>query len=170
MILILQRKRFTNLHYYMLLIQLQNHHHTYEARMPEILRVISKIFEATLLKWNLHAEILRSATLFFTYTVLSSIVCDSLIVLAKRFAFITTYPHNYSLCSKSNHLVYGDVNASGRAMLHAITYHHLRYLLLTHSYPTLIARFMRPTWGPSGADRTQVCPMLTLWTLFSGKC
>ena len=30
-----------------------------------------------------------------------------------------------------------------------------------------IARFMRPTWGPSGADRTQVGPMLAPWTLLS---
>ena len=28
---------------------------------------------------------------------------------------------------------------------------------------TLIARFMGPTWGPSGADRTQVGPMLAPW-------
>ena len=34
----------------------------------------------------------------------------------------------------------------------------------------LIARFMRPTWGPSGADRTQVGPMLAPWTLQSGQC
>ena len=34
---------------------------------------------------------------------------------------------------------------------------------------TLIARFMGPTWGPSGADRTQVGPMLVPWTLLSGK-
>ena len=34
---------------------------------------------------------------------------------------------------------------------------------------TLIARFMGPTWGPSGTDRTQVGPMLALWTLLSGK-
>ena len=34
---------------------------------------------------------------------------------------------------------------------------------------TLIARFMGPTWGPSGADRTQVGPMLAPWTLLSGK-
>ena len=27
----------------------------------------------------------------------------------------------------------------------------------------LIARFMRPTWGPSGANRTQVGPMMALW-------
>ena len=32
----------------------------------------------------------------------------------------------------------------------------------------LIARFMGPTWGPSGADRTQVGPMLAPWTLLSG--
>ena len=32
----------------------------------------------------------------------------------------------------------------------------------------LIARFMGPTWGPSGADRTQVGPMLVPWTLLSG--
>ena len=33
---------------------------------------------------------------------------------------------------------------------------------------SLIARFMGPTWGPSGADRTQVGPMLAPWTLLSG--
>ena len=33
---------------------------------------------------------------------------------------------------------------------------------------TLIARFVGPTWGPSGADRTQVGPMLDPWTLLSG--
>ena len=33
----------------------------------------------------------------------------------------------------------------------------------------LIARFMWPTWGPSGTDRTQVGPMLAPWTLLSGS-
>ena len=32
---------------------------------------------------------------------------------------------------------------------------------------SLIARFMGPTWGPSGAGRTQVGPMLAPWTLLS---
>ena len=32
----------------------------------------------------------------------------------------------------------------------------------------LIARFMGLSWGPSGADRTQVGPMLAPWTLLSG--
>ena len=36
--------------------------------------------------------------------------------------------------------------------------------------PALIARFMGSTWGPSGADRTQVGPMLAPWTLLSGWC
>ena len=33
---------------------------------------------------------------------------------------------------------------------------------------SLIARFMGPTWGPSGADRIHVGPMLAPWTLLSG--
>ena len=37
-----------------------------------------------------------------------------------------------------------------------------------HTESSLIARFMGPTWGPSGADRTQVGPMLDPWTLLSG--
>ena len=33
---------------------------------------------------------------------------------------------------------------------------------------SLIARFMGPTWGPSGADRIQVGPMLALWNFLTG--
>ena len=33
---------------------------------------------------------------------------------------------------------------------------------------TLIARFMGPTWGPSGAARTQLGPMLAPWTCYLG--
>ena len=39
---------------------------------------------------------------------------------------------------------------------------------ITRKWLSLIARFMGPTWGPSGADRTQVSPMLAPWTLLSG--
>ena len=34
---------------------------------------------------------------------------------------------------------------------------------------TMIARFIGPTWGPSGAVRTRVGPMLAPWTLLSGN-
>ena len=46
--------------------------------------------------------------------------------------------------------------------------HPLRYNLCVPDSLSLIARFMGPTWGPSEADRTQVGPMLALWTLLSG--
>ena len=42
-----------------------------------------------------------------------------------------------------------------------------KLILLLYS---LIAKFMGPTWDPSGADRTQVGPMLAPWTLLSGIC
>ena len=41
----------------------------------------------------------------------------------------------------------------------------------SHVWPSilpLIARFMGPTWGLAGADRTQVRPILAPWTLLSG--
>ena len=41
-------------------------------------------------------------------------------------------------------------------------------LLLTE-INSLIARFMGPNWGPSGADRTQVSPMLAPWTSLLGS-
>ena len=41
-------------------------------------------------------------------------------------------------------------------------------LLCVRMITALIAWFMGPTWGPPGADRTQVGPMLALWTLLSG--
>ena len=41
-------------------------------------------------------------------------------------------------------------------------------VLMERSILTLIARFMGPTWGPSGADRTQVGPVLAPRTLPSG--
>ena len=35
---------------------------------------------------------------------------------------------------------------------------------------SLIARFKGPIWDPSGADRSQVGPMLAPWTLLSEMC
>ena len=35
---------------------------------------------------------------------------------------------------------------------------------------TLIARFMGPTWGPSGADRTEMGLMLSPWTFLPENC
>ena len=38
----------------------------------------------------------------------------------------------------------------------------------SYAEATLITRFMGPTWGPSGADRPRVGPMLSPWSLLSG--
>ena len=43
-------------------------------------------------------------------------------------------------------------------------YIYITELSLLSTSTSLIARFMGPTWGPSGADRTQVGPMLAPWT------
>ena len=42
------------------------------------------------------------------------------------------------------------------------------YMMRSSVMTSLITSFMGPTWGPSGADRTQVGPMLAPWTLLSG--
>ena len=52
---------------------------------------------------------------------------------------------------------------------HVFTLPPIHIQTLPYPWPTLIARFMGPTWGPSGADRTQVGPMLAPWTLLSGR-
>ena len=46
--------------------------------------------------------------------------------------------------------------------------HPINPMLFPTGNHSPIARFMGTTWGPSGADRTQVGPMLTPWTVLSG--
>ena len=57
-----------------------------------------------------------------------------------------------------------QINNIGRGKITGKT-----WVMYTNTKTTLIARFMGPTWVPSGADRTQVGPMLVPWTLLSGK-
>ena len=52
----------------------------------------------------------------------------------------------------------------------ACWYHGEIIILFTSNNTSLIARFMGPTWCPSGADRTDVGPMLAPWNLLSGIC
>ena len=57
-----------------------------------------------------------------------------------------------------------------KSWCHAHMYLHIRAQHISHlDSLTQIARFMGLTWGPPGADRTQVGPMLAPWTLLSGK-
>ena len=63
------------------------------------------------------------------------------------------------------------VETTGR--IHPVVMIHLvetskQEMIRNLCFSSLIARFMWPTWCPSGADRTQVDPMLATWTLLSG--
>ena len=61
--------------------------------------------------------------------------------------------------------------AINQRMLHGIFYLWTLLIVIididSMDAAALIARFMGPTWGPSGADRTPVGPMLVPWTLQS---
>ena len=57
---------------------------------------------------------------------------------------------------------------SGSNNGHQVDMPYLGFWACLVSVVFLITRFMGPTWGPSGADRTQVGPMLAPWTFLSG--
>ena len=88
--------------------------------------------------------------------------------------------HNTLMVSATHHPNVAEVSISG---LHGPIRGHLLMLLLPHGgipFPwsnrmtvmlrstSLMARFMGPIWGPSGANRTQMGPMFAPWTLLSG--
>ena len=56
--------------------------------------------------------------------------------------------HNKIVCTFYGHTVYEFLMAE------------LVVNIILHDWCPLVARFMGPTWGPHGADRTQVGPML----------
>ena len=62
------------------------------------------------------------------------------------------------------------IESSGYIVSYLTPYQPVLYIHRPQSWPalSLIASFMGPTWGPTGADRTQVGPMLAPWTLLSG--
>ena len=59
-----------------------------------------------------------------------------------------------------------DDNTISICMIHSLSTNHPN---TKEEYISLIARFMGPTWGSPGADRTQLGPMWATWTLLSGR-
>ena len=49
------------------------------------------------------------------------------------------------------------------------TYHIQTFIIRKNPDSKIYGANMGPKWGPPGADRTQVGPMLAPWTLLSGK-
>ena len=74
--------------------------------------------------------------------------------------------------SKSEWYRWHELNENGWYNLHNTKHYKTLYIIhgvyCTSVSTPPIARFMGPTWGPSGADRTQVDPMLVPLTLLSG--
>ena len=69
----------------------------------------------------------------------------------------TGVPSNLVECDTPNEIGTHKSNETVKA-------DNAKYVTIT----SLKARFMGPTWGPSGADRTQVGLVLAPWTLLSG--
>ena len=63
-----------------------------------------------------------------------------------------------------------NVASQGGEEMEVLTHRYFGVFFFTFALckSPLIVRFMGPTWGPSGADRSQVGPMLVPWTLLSG--
>ena len=61
-----------------------------------------------------------------------------------------------------------DMGIACRGLFIELTKYDRRYRAINNWARHSLAKFMGPTWGPSGADRTQVGPMLAPWILLSG--
>ena len=88
---------------------------------------------------------------------------------------MSSYQYRKSHCGCKTILwpsyLHNDISYTGKTT--SLYWIRDQVLLVTALWPTLqwstvIARYMGPTLGPSGADRTQVGPMLAPWTLLSG--
>ena len=88
------------------------------------------------------------------------LACGSMITLTR-----TCFVLHYAICC-IDELASKLVIESKRTWIH----HRVAQKTQTNNkgpLRTLIASFMGPAWGPSGADMTQLGPMLTPWTLLS---
>ena len=90
----------------------------------------------------------------------------------KHFLHVMTSPHSLAIKATifiKNSTLIGQKHcsvwnrASGTNLFAS-----LAVIIDTPCKVTLIERFMGPTWGPPGANRTQVGPMLAPWTLQYG--
>ena len=91
---------------------------------------------------------------------------------------LTQQTNNKFCCCKHNHATSGhsDMQVQGLTPCETLLPHKKPvYSIRSGDYaifppqPAMIARFLGPTWGPSGTDRTQVGPMLAPCTLLSGR-
>ena len=98
-------------------------------------------------------------------------------ILVKRFSKVCTGTpaHKRALGpvlisdERSHHKIPGNLEAARLVVQIILSLEDVTAVVAPAEINPDIARFMGPTWGPSGADRTQVGPMLAPKTLLSGK-
>ena len=95
-----------------------------------------------------------------------------LFICSYEYFVVSAYTVHYFLHNKGYysrqylHLDCDHQTAAGMGQIHVLLMLFLKFI--DNNITSLIARFMGPTWCPSGAGRTQVGPMLAPWTLLSG--
>ena len=115
-----------------------------------ILDIVNLTFRNKL-QWNFN----RNSKIFIQENAFENVVCEMVSISSrpqwvKAFFWISRVGVTFDISSVHRFLRWNDGfhSSTGRK--------------------SLLERFMGPTWGPSGADRTQVGPMLAVWTLLSG--
>ena len=98
---------------------------------------------------------------------------NSEIQFTQPMSIMNTWARSYSSCINYVSLYHGVSYISQLIVIyHLILWSHNTchmHVHLSYADISLRARFIGPTRGPSGADRTQVGPMWAPWTLLSGK-
>ena len=98
-------------------------------------------------------------------TLYALLVLSFLCGLSKPFYKLSSWVTNASRCHDAHvtDSIHPSSDKDGRA---PAVVNLINKSMIWHT--ALIARFMGPTWDPSGADRIQVGPRLASWTLLSG--
>ena len=99
--------------------------------------------------------------------IIAIVITIIIIIIIKHLLPEPRVPHN-SQISQDEH-TNADLSQVGQQSTRCIGSECSMRYLASCNITTLIARFMGPTWGPSGAVRTQVGTMLFPWTLLSGE-
>ena len=111
--------------------------------------------------------------------VINFCTCKPLLLIVKKFWHFTNTSEYHALKIPTKHINSHWLYIRFQNIIQITAPLYLEHLLLDpllssslvsfHSAViSLISRFMGPTWGASGPDRTQVGPMLAPWTLLSG--
>ena len=89
-----------------------------------------------------------------------------ILILIRWHIYIETATHHLSSCHLNQSLT--SCQLCHRWLPWMLSWQKPEVPLVFCDKGSLIARFLGPTWGPSGTDRTQVGPMLAPWTLLAG--